>query len=528
MFAADLILNEVTLFRYGEQLREKQAVAVKFGKILEVGSCDEIKKLANSQTRIIELGNRVLIPGFCDSHLHLASFGQSLRRINLAGSKTLEEALERIQQRLPGYDKEPWILGRGWDKNLWGERFPNRKQLDSVVADKPAAFSSRCGHIMWVNSAALAAAGITRETPDPSDGEIERDETGEPTGILKERAIRLIKDVRPEPDVAATKDGILDAIKEAHKLGVTSVVTLAGKTEITALTELERESRLDLRVGAYSEDPEEFLEHCVEHGGVRLPLLGENLSLMGLKLYVDGSLGGQTAFMFEPYENSEGCGIPVVHGEELKKIVLRASQYGIPCAIHAIGDRAVSEVLDAFEASREINGDVRHRVEHAQVIREQDLERFARGGFIASMQPVHLYGDRETAERYWGKRCRYTYPLRSLLESGARIALGTDTPIERLNPMLGLFAACAREPEDGGTPWYAEEKIDLPTAVYCYTAEGAYAAYAETRRGIIAPGMDADLVALRYDFFDMDLRQILTTEVELTVFGGSVVHEALK
>lgn len=528
MFEADLILNNARIFRYGEPLAAQQAVAVKFGKILAVGPDGEIRKLAGTRTRVIELGGRVLIPGFCDSHLHLASFGQSLRRIDLAGSKTLEEALERVRRALPRFEKEPWLMGRGWDKNLWGEQFPNRQQLDSVIADKPAAFSSRCGHIMWANSAALAAAAVTRATPDPSDGEIERDETGEPTGILKEGAIRLIKDVRPEPDVAATKEGILDAVNEAHKLGVTSTVTLAGRTEITALTELQREGRLDLRVSAYSEDPEKFLESCIEQGGLRFPLRADRLSLMGLKLYVDGSLGGQTAFMFEPYEGSENCGIPVVHGEELRKIVMKSSRFGIPCAIHAIGDRAVSEALEAFEASREVNTGIRHRVEHAQLMRKQDIGRFARGGFVASMQPVHLYGDRETAEKYWGERCRYAYPLRSLLESGARVALGTDCPIERLNPMLGLFAACAREPEDGGTPWHAEEQIDLPTAVQCYTAEGAYAAYAENRRGIIAPGMDADLVALRPDFFEMELREILSTGVELTVFSGNVVYETSK
>jgi predicted amidohydrolase YtcJ len=528
MVAADLILSDAKVFRYGQPLAEGQAVVVKFGKILAVGPSQKIGGLAGNQTRVIELGGRVLIPGFCDSHLHLASFGQSLRRIDLAGSKTLEEALQRIRHALPRFEKETWIMGRGWDKNLWGEQFPNRQQLDSVVADKPAAFSSRCGHIMWANSAALAIAAITHETPDPADGEIERDETGEPTGILKEGAIRLIKDVRPEPDIAATKEGILDAVKEAHRLGVTSVVTLAGRTELSALTELERERRLPLRVSAYSEDPEEFLESCVKNGGLRLPLVGERLSLMGLKLYVDGSLGGQTAFMFKPYEASESCGIPVVCGDRLKEIVLQSSRFGVPCAIHAIGDRAVAEALDAFEVSREVNSDTRHRVEHTQLMRKQDIERFARGGFIASMQPVHLYGDRETAERYWGGRCRYAYPLRSLLKSGARVALGTDTPIERLNPMLGLFAACAREPEDGGAPWYAGERIDLPTAVNCYTAEGAYATYAENRRGSIAPGMDADLVVLRRDFFDMKPRELLSTEVELTVFGGAVVHQALR
>ncbi len=530
MFCADLILNDVKVFDYGRPLVPGQALALKFGKILAVGSKSDIAPLAGPDTQVIELGGRVLLPGFCDSHLHLTSFGQSLRRINLTGAKTLEEALERVRQSLSRFESEPWLLGRGWDKNLWGEKFPARGDLDSVVADKPAAFSSRCGHIMWANSAALAAAGITRETPGPPDGEIERDENGEPTGILKEGALQLIKDARPRPSVAATRDGILEAIGEAHRLGVTSVVTLAEKAEVSALTELEREGKLSLRVSVYLEHPRHAPLGSIEELGLRLPLADERLSICGLKLYADGSLGGQTAYMFEPYENSESCGIPVVHGEELTQVVRRASEANVSCAIHAIGDRAVSDALDAFEASRKINPDLRHRLEHAQLIREQDIPRFsplARSSIIASMQPVHIYGDMETADRYWGERCRYAFPLRSLLESGACVALGTDCPIERLDPMLGLFAACAREPEEGGEPWYPEEAIELDTAINCYSAQGAYATYSEDRRGTIAPGMDADLVVVRPDFFEMPLRELLSTKVELTLFAGQVVHQEL-
>jgi len=248
---------------------------------------------------------------------------------------------------------------------------------------------------------------------------------------------------------------------------------------------------------------------------------------MGLKLYVDGSLGGQTALMFEPYCNSQSCGIPVICAEKLASLIRRATEAGVPCAIHAIGDRAVHEALSAYEASREVNPEVRHRVEHAQLIRQEDLPRFVRSGIIASMQPVHIYGDIVTADKYWGERCKNAYPLRSLLDSGAVVALGTDCPIERLDPMLGLFAACVREPEEGGSPWYPEESIDLPTAINCYTAAGAYAAYAEGRRGVIKPGMDADLVALRPDFFEMPLRELLSTKMELTVFNGQVVHRQL-
>lgn len=526
MFSADLILNDARVFVHGEPLLEGQAVATKFGRIIAVGPGAEIMTLAGKETEIIELGRKVLLPGFCDSHLHLASFGQSLRRINLAGSKTLQEALERIRKELPRFQDEPWLLGRGWDKNLWGEKFPSKHDLDSILGDKPAAFSSRCGHIIWTSSAALAAAGITKQTPDPPEGEIERDRDGKPTGILKERAIGLIKDARPQPGVAAVKDGILEATAQAHRLGVTSVVTLAGETEVSALSELEREGGLSLRVSAYLEHPDHAPLGSIEELGLRLPFAGERLSLAGLKLYVDGSLGGQTAFMFEPYKGSEGCGIPVVHGERLTEIVGRATRAGVPCAIHAIGDRAVAETLDAFEASREINPDMRHRVEHAQLIRKQDIPRFAKAGIIASMQPVHIYGDIITADRYWGERCRWAYPMRSLIDSGARVALGTDCPIERLDPMLGLFAACAREPEEGGDPWYPQESIGLAEAVHCYSAQGAYATYTENRRGAIRPGMDADLVALRPDFFEMPLRELLSARVELTVFEGKVVYRA--
>jgi len=554
---ADLILNNAKVFRYGQPLLEGAAVAVKSGKIDAVLSKDDAESFRGQHTEVIELGGRVLLPGFCDSHLHLAPFGRSLRCLDLAGAKSLPEALQRIRDALPRFENEPWILGRGWDQNLWGEAGsargqenfdyglqgppgaqgksaalpagatgPSRGDLDSVVGEKPAALSSRCGHLVWCNSAALRAAGITSGTPEPPGGVIERDEHGEPTGILKEEAVRLIKDAAPQPDTASTKKDILAALREAHRLGVTSAVTMAAPVEVGALRELEKEGALALRVSAYVEYPGKAgLEQIRELG--RSLCAGDWFSLCGLKLYADGSLGGQTAYMFEPYEGSQNRGVPVTCGEELKELVVLAGKENVPCAIHAIGDHAVADALSAIEESRDVNPDLRHRIEHAQLIRSTDLERFAKGLVIASMQPVHIFGDMDTAQRYWGKRCECAFVIKSLLETGARVALGTDCPIERLDPMLGLFAACVREPEGAGRPWHPSQRIGLAQALWCYSAEGAHAVGADNRRGTISAGMDADLIAVRPDFLNMELRQLLSTEVELTVIGGRTVHNQL-
>jgi len=526
MLKTDLILANAKIFDFGKPLVPGGAVALGMGRILAAGDTKEVMSFAGEKTEVIDLEGRVLLPGFFDSHLHLASFGQSFTRIDFSGAATLAEALDRVKKFVEKSKGGEWLLGRGWDNNLWDGKLPSRQDLDGITGNRPAAFPSRCGHMVWANSAALKAAGVTKDTPDPQGGKIERDAKGEPTGIFMETAVSIIRNVRPKPGNEATRSGLLDAIKEAHKLGITSVMTLASATEFGALCELEREGGLDLRVHVYIEGGDYEEIEALEKLGLRPPLTGDRLGFCGLKYYVDGSLGGKTAYMFEPYSGSEDCGIPVLHGRELEDKIAAASRAGIPCAMHAIGDRAVAESLDAIEASRAIHPGLRHRIEHSQVLRKEDIKRFAESGVIASMQPVHIYGDIATADKYWGERCRYAYALRSLIDSGAVVALGTDCPIERLDPMLGLFAACAREPEDGGEPWIPEERITLEEALWCYGARGAYAVCAEERRGAIAPGMDADLVVLRGNLFETDLRELLSTRVEMTVFAGRVVHRA--
>jgi len=526
MAHADLILENVQPFVHGQPLAGGQAVATAGGRITGVGPVDKLAPLRGPGTKTIDLDGRVLLPGFSDAHLHLALLGQALRQINLHGTATRGEVLEAIKDGASRTAPDTWLLGRGWEQRLWGDAFPTKEELDRVTVSRCAAFQSKCGHITWANSAALARAKVGRDTPDPPGGEIERGADGEPTGILKERAAELVRRAEPAPDAASLQEDLRAAVREAHRFGVTSVTTFPRPEELDALYALAENGELPLRVDAYLRGDIAECFKRLDAARRHPPEKIRNLRVLGIKAFVDGSLGGQTALMFEPYEHTGGCGIGVTHGEELTALVRRATEAGAPCTLHAIGDRAVSEALDAIAASRTINPALRHRIEHAQVLRAEDIPRFKASGAIASMQPVHLYGDREPGERYWGTRCAYAFALKSLLESGARVCFGTDAPVERLDPMPGLFAACAREQEEGGGAWHAEQCIGLDTAVWCYTAESAYAAHAEGTRGALMPGLDADFAIVRADFFDMPLRELLSTKVELTVFDGQVMHGA--
>ncbi|MDI7277695.1 MAG: amidohydrolase, partial [Anaerolineae bacterium] len=423
-----------------------------------------------------------------------------------------------------------WIVGRGWDRNLWSPPgFPSRTALDAVSPLHPVALDAKDGHALWLNSAGLKALGVDEAMAERWPGQVLRHGTdGEPAGILLEDAA---EEARQRLDRAVPSDlrrAILAATEVAHRLGVTGVHDCEGGAELAAFLELWCQQALQLRV--YMMIPRENLE-AAERLGLRTGFGDEWLRIGHLKLFADGSLGSRTADMIEPYEGEgPNRGFALLEGGELRAIVERAARAHIAPAIHAIGDRANRRVLDALASCQPIwsEAGLRPRIEHVQLLAPADLPRLAQLGVIASMQPIHATSDWLMAEAYWGERSAGAYAWRSLLRAGTRLAFGSDCPVETLDPLAGIHAAVTRERPDGSPPggWRAGERLTVHEAVHAYTRGAAYAAGEEGLKGSLTPGMVGDLVVLSEDIFRISPRDLLQTRVLATVCGGQLVYSA--
>ncbi|HTD47445.1 MAG TPA: amidohydrolase [bacterium] len=502
------------------------ALAVRDGRIVAVGEREELRDAFPRFARV-GLDGRAVLPAFTDSHIHLAAVGLALRTVNLRACRSLRDAVALVgaaaQRARPG----EWIRGGRWDKNLWPEgRFPRREDLDPVTGDHPVVLHSKDGHTTWVNSAALDRAGIGPRTPDPPGGVIVRDpDTGLPTGLLAERAVHLVTDIAGRPTPEGLEAAIQDATAEAHRAGIAGVHVMEGAEVLAACQRLQARGALGLRVCMMI--PEDTLEAAIQLG-LRSGFGDPVLRIGGVKIFADGALGSQTASMLEPYEGDpENAGVVVRTGEQLRALVHRAAAGGIAAVVHAIGDRANREVLDAIEAARaEVPGagSLRHRIEHVQLLHPADLPRLGALGVIASMQPIHCTQDRDIADRYWGCRSRYGYAWRSLRESGACLAFGSDAPVETLDVMAGIYAAVTRkrQEEPDRAPWFPEECLTVEEAVRAYTEGAAHASGEEGLKGVLAPGRLADLVVLSGDPYLMPAEELPEIRVEMTVVGGVV------
>ncbi len=538
--AADLILVNGDIYTVDARLGRVEALAIAQGKILAAGTSDEIRKWAGPQTKVFDLEGRFVVPGFNDAHTHIVSGGLALLSVNVEGTRSLKEFQDRIRGRLSDFKEGEWVTGRGWDHSLWTEnRVPTRKDLDAVSTTHPMIFGRVDGHSSVVNSLALKLAGITRDTPNPEGGEIVRDENGEPTGWLKEKAIGLVDRLVPEPTREQRKRGLLLVFQEAARLGVTSVQdnslrAISGEPsssweDFLVLRELKDEGKLTLRVTEWLpfDAPLDQLEKMRKEGGTTDPWLRTS----ALKAVSDGSGGSLSAAMLEPFSNApENRGILRYDPEQLKKMVIERDAAGFQINIHAIGDRANRVTLDAFEAAKKINNrrDARHRIEHAQFVHPADVPRFKQLGVIASMQPCHLLSDIRWAPVILGpERLGEAYAWNTLLKSGAALAFGTDYPVEPLNPMRNLYASVTRESESGGPAggWVPENKISIAEALRAYTWGSAYGQFEEDRKGTLSPGKFADLVVLSQDVTRVPPKEILRTQVLLTMVGGRIVYE---
>ncbi len=489
------------------------------GRIREVGGRADLDARVPRGVPRFELPGATVTPGFVDGHTHFLMWGLGRRRVRLAGAASRQEALARVAAAAP---VQGWVLGQGWDANRWTEA-PDRWSLDAV-RQGPVCLDSLDVHAAWLNSAALARAGIHRSTQDPAGGRIVRDATGEPTGVLLERAVDLVRPHLPVPGPEESLEAVREAQREAHRLGITGIHDVEGPEALAAFRALEREDGLRLRVLFHP--PVERLGELVARGA-RSGAGSHWLGLGGVKLFLDGSLGSRTAWMLEPYEGGSpgDRGMPVTDRAVVREAMWLAAGAGLAVTAHAIGDAAVRRALELMEPLP--RAALPHRIEHLQCVAEADLARAAAAGIVASMQPAHLLTDIPLVERHWGRRGRGAYAFRSLLARGTSVTFGSDVPVASLDPRIGIYAALERRMDAAGSGdrWRGEERVEWLTALRAYTLAGAEAAGAGRRRGRLAPGQDADLVAWEVDpAIDRDQGEAFRrARVRLTVVGGEVV-----
>jgi len=528
--AANLVLHNGNVYTMGRAAPCTQAIAISGERVVAVGEDRAMLDLLAHDGRAVDLDGLTVVPGFTDAHLHLLSVGLGLTRVDLLGAASLEDALARVAARAASTPDGHWLVGHGWDHSLWGGTLPTRADLDRVAPRHPVCLAHKCGHATWANSRALELAGITRTTPDPPAGALERDSTsGEPTGILKENAGALVRRLVPEPTAEEADEAIRAATRRAHRAGLVGVHTMEGAASFRALQRLRASGELRLRV--LITVPEEALDAAAAIG--LASGFGDHwLRIGGVKLFADGALGSRTAYLLAPYENeSDYVGISTATPEYLRDTVDRAARAGLASFTHAIGDRANREVLDAVEASRAagVGLHLRHRIEHAQLLHPEDIGRFAQLGVVASVQPIHATQDLRLVDAHWGARGAGAYAFRSLLDSGAVLAFGSDCPVEDLSPLVGVHAAVTRRRADGSPGpegWYPEQRLTVAEAVRAYTLGAAWAGGEEADRGSLSPGKLADLAVLSKDLFTIDPMAILDTVVVATVVGGQCVYGA--
>jgi hypothetical protein len=529
MSVVDRILYNGNIVTLNSGQSRVSALAISGGRIVASGMDDEILALAGAGTIRENLGGRFVIPGLIDAHIHWRLTAHALHQVDVFEVPNKAIALQRVAERAALAAPDEWITGWGWTQDFWPDRaFPTAADLDAIAPHNPVFLTAKSGHAAWVNSAAVRRTGISADTPDPDGGQLMRDASGAPTGILLETAISLVRDQMP----ILTPDEIADQMVVAQRLALASGLTgfhdFDGPNCLVALQILRE--RGDLALRAVKNINKEWIPAALTTG-LRGGFGDDWIRIGGLKIFADGALGPRTAFMIDPYEGEpENYGICVVDKEEMMELVSQASAAGMPSTIHAIGDRAVHDVLDVYEAVRKEESARgvptsarRHRIEHVQLIHPDDAHRLAELELIASMQPIHATSDYQMADRYWGERSKWSYNIRLQLDQNVKIALGSDSPVEPFEPLKGIFAAVTRRRPDGSPGpdgWYPESRLTIDQALRGFTMGPAYAAGMENRQGKLSPGFLADLVILDRDLYKIPADEILETEVLGTMVDG--------
>jgi predicted amidohydrolase YtcJ len=536
---ADLVIINGKVITIDKDYPMAQAIAIKGEKIIAVGTTREISGMIDkNSTRVLDVGGRLVIPGFNDAHVHFGPLDPDyieLRYITDPSVITKKVAAQVAKTR-PGQV----IRGGHWVHELFfDKKWPSKELLDKVSPENPVLLERADGHSVLVNSYVLKKSGITKNTRDPFGGEIQQDPiSGEPTGILKDAAMDLIKignaviTRSQEEEKERIWQGYLLAMKEARELGVTSIQN-AGSADFEAYETLQKEGLLTSRIdiGApLTNDTAVLLQYKEKEK--KYAKDGNWIRFGYLKAFSDGSIGSSTALMFEPYtDNPSTSGLAMWPYEELEKMVVTADRMGFQIGIHAIGDKANNWILNAYEKAIKVNGkrDSRHRDEHTQTLQLSDIPRFGQLGVIPSMQPTHCISDKLFYEKRVGyERCKGTYAWRSLLSTGAHLAFGTDYQVEPLNPMEGLYAAVTRKDRLGekGEGWFPEQKLTMMEAIKYYTLGSAYAQFMEDRKGMIKSGYLADIVITDRDLLSIPEDQIMKTKINYTIVGGKIVYNS--
>jgi len=534
--SAELVLTGGAVYTVDAARSWAEAVAVRGGRIAYVGTAAGAKRWIGPSTRVIDLAGKMVLPGFHDAHVHPVEGGMGLALCDLTGLKTREAVFDAIRKYAAEHpkDKSPWILGSGWDLPLFPGANPTRAELDALVPDRPADIDSADGHSSWVNSKALAIAGVTRETPDPPNGRIERDASGEPSGTLRESAKRLVSRHEPESTPAEYAEGLRRGIELANRLGITSLIEAnAGDRVLAAYADAERTGRLTARVlASLSVNTSRGPEQVAELEKKRQAATRGRLRATAAKIFADGVIEAETAAMLSPYLDRPGwAGKPNLEPEAFDRLATALDAKGFQIHIHAIGDRAVRMALDALEAARRANGprDARPLVAHLEVIEPEDIPRFRRLGVVADFQPLWAFADSYIKEltlpKLGPERSRWIYPIGSVAASGAVVAGGSDWSVSSMNPLEAIEVAVRRQDPDApaGEPFLPEERIALPEAIAAYTIAGAYAAFEEKETGSIEVGKAADLVVLDRNLFEIAPEQIGDAKVLLTLLEGKTV-----
>jgi predicted amidohydrolase YtcJ len=532
--AASFIVRNAKVWTVDKSHPRAQGVAVLGARIVAVGSDAEVELWRGRDTKVIDAHGKLLLPGFNDAHVHFVNGGAALDAVQLTDAASPEEFARRIGERARKTARGEWILGGDWDETLWNpQKLPTKELIDPLTAKTPVFVDRHDLHLGLANSLALRMAGVTAQTPDPAGGVIVRDAQGDPTGILKDAAKELMLKIIPPLSHEQRVRVVKRALAHAASLGVTSVQNMDPENaDIAVYSELRERGELTTRlyVAPYITDVDDQVKLGIRHA------FGDAFLRMGaVKAYADGSLGSATAYFFEPFTDqpsSHGILSDQMHPISLmRERMLKADAAGLQICTHAIGDQAISTILDLYTEVVKVHGDAdrRFRIEHAQHMAAKDFDRFAQLQVIASMQPYHAIDDGRWAEARIGHdRASRTYAFRTFLDHGVRLAFGTDWDVAPLNPMLTLYAAVTRATLDGKNPhgWFPEQKLTVTEAVEAYTMGSAYAEFQEKEKGSITPGKLADMVLLSEDIFSIPGEKIREVKVEKTILGGRVVWEA--
>ncbi len=537
---AELVLRGGAVYTVDDARSWAQAVAVSGGKIVFVGTDSGAKAWIGPNTRVVELPGKMVLPAFHDAHVHPVSGGVEALECDLNGSATAKAALEKVKAYAAAHPSAAWIRGGGWELTLFPDGNPSKTLLDAVLADRPVYLSATDGHSVWVNSKALALAGITKATPDPPYGRIERDPaTGEPSGTLREDAADLVAKLLPERSAKEYAEGLREALRIANRFGLTALVEADASTEeLEAYRTLEARGQLSARVLASLHcDTDKGTADVPRLKALRAKYAGKRLRTNSVKIFADGVLETRTASVLEPYVGFPGDrGKPNLEPAAFQALATALDKEGFQIHVHAIGDRAIRDALDAVEAAQKANGvrDARHHLAHIELIDPADIPRFRRLGVIANFQPFWANGDKYLTEltepKLGPERSRWLYPIGSVVAAGAVVAFGSDWSVSSMNPLDGIEVAVTRRqpPEGPGPAWLPEERIALPEAIAGYTIRAAYLDFSEKETGSIEPGKSADLIVLDRNLFEIPPSQIHEAKVLLTLLEGREVYSAAR